>query len=79
MNISSIALQGMENAETQADAAASALANPNALSPNSPGPGISSVAADLVSLSSAQIQEAANIDVLKTEDEIQQNLLDVIA
>jgi hypothetical protein len=79
MNISSIALQGLANAESQADAAASALASPNALAPNSPGPSISSVAADMVSLTSAQDQEAMNIEVLKTADEIQQNPLDVMA
>jgi hypothetical protein len=79
MNISSIAVQGIQNAESQADAAASALTNANALAPNSPGPSISDVAADMVSLSSAQTQEAMSIDVLKTADEMQQNLLDVMA
>jgi len=72
MDISSIALQGLQQSETQLQNAAADLASGAA----SPG---ADLAADIVSLNSAQTQAAVDISALKVAGQLQQSLLDILA
>jgi hypothetical protein len=67
MDISAIALQGLQQAETQLDQTAKNIASGSA-SPS-----------DLVALMTAQNQASVNLDVLKTTNEVQKSLIDIMA
>ena len=78
MDASSIALQGLEQASAQVDAIASLIAS--AGSPDSPVPvDTVSLSEEMVALMSAKTAFAANVDVLKTAEQAQQNVLNVMA
>ena len=80
MDLNSIALQGIEQADSQLDAAASAIAQAGA--PGSPGSGSGDavdLSAELVALMTAQAQLSAGLATVKTADELEQSLLDVTA
>jgi flagellar hook protein FlgE len=79
MDISSIALQGLELASAQLDAAASRIASAGAASPDGAAVDVVSLSEEMVALLSAKTLFAANIEVLKTADQIQQNALNVFA
>ncbi len=79
MDISSIALQGIAQAESQADTAASALANAGTTAQNGANLDVVDISAQMLSLLSAQNEAAINIDILKTADQIHQSLIDVMA
>jgi len=78
MDISSIALQGLEQASTQLDAAASCIAGAGAVQYGVALDTVS-VSQELVALMTAQSLFAANINVLKTADQAQQSPLNILA
>lgn len=80
MDLSSIALQGVEQANAELDAAASAIAQAGAA--GSQGSGNSDavdLSAEMVAMMTAQAQLSAGLATVKTADEIEQSLLDVTA
>jgi flagellar basal body rod protein FlgC len=78
MDLSAIALQGLQQADVQLEAAAANLANAGA---NSAGPSLDTVdlATQIVALNSAQNLFAVNLDTLKTADQVQQSVLNLLA
>jgi hypothetical protein len=78
MDISSIALQGLANAEAQADAAATTLATAGANSPSGDNLNVVDVSKEIVALTSAENLFEMNVDTLKTVNQIQQNLIDLM-
>jgi flagellar hook protein FlgE len=79
MDPSSIALQGLQQAEVQAETAAAAIAGAGAASANGSNPDVVDLSAEMLALISAQASFAANIATLETVDQMQQTLLDVTA
>ncbi|HYM75187.1 MAG TPA: flagellar basal body rod C-terminal domain-containing protein [Candidatus Dormibacteraeota bacterium] len=79
MDVSSIALQGLQTADAQLEAAAVALANAGANSANGAGVDVVDLSAQMVALMSAQNAFEVNLATLKTADQMQQALLDVKA
>lgn len=79
MDPSSIALQGLQQADAQLDAAASAIVSAGATSANGSNPNVVDLSTEMVALMSAQNSLSANLATLETADQIQQNLLDVTA
>jgi len=77
MNPSSIALQGLEQASAQLDAAASAIAQSGA--PSGAGVAVVSLSSEMVALTTAQTQFEASVTTLQTADQMQQSLFDVMA
>lgn len=78
MDLSAIALQGLQQADVQLEAAAANLANAGA---NFAGPTLDTVdlATQIVALNSAQDAFAVNLDTLKTADQVQQTVLNLLA
>ena len=79
MDPSSIALQGLQQAEVQAETAAAAIAGAGAASANGSNPDVVDLSAEMLALISAQASLAANVATLKTVDQMQKTLLDVTA
>jgi flagellar hook protein FlgE len=79
MDISSIALQGLDQASAQLDAAASQIASAGAVSPNGANLDVVDLSAEMVALMSAQNAFQLNLATLKTVDQMQTVLLDVKA
>jgi len=77
MDISSIALQGLEQADAQLNTAAARIAG--AASTGGAGPDTVSLSEEMVALMSAKTAASANIATLKTADQMQQNLIDITA
>lgn len=77
MDISSIALQGLEQVSAQLDAAASNIAG--AGSQNGATLDVVSLSQEVVALITLQAAFASNIDVLKTGEQTQQSILNVLA
>lgn len=77
MDPSSIALPGLQQAEVQLTAAAARLAA--AGSPTGGNLDVVDLGAEMVALMSAQTLFSVNIATLKTADQMQKNLLDVMA
>ncbi len=75
MDVSSIALQGLQQADAQLNAAASAIANAS----DGSGVDVVDLSKEMVAMMAAQTMFAANLDTLKTADQMQKNLLDVTA
>lgn len=75
MDPSAIALQGLEQANAQLNAAAEAFATAQ----GSSGPNVVDLGADMISLTSAQILFEANIATLKTADQVEQSLINLTA
>jgi hypothetical protein len=78
MDLSAIALQGINQAEAQLDAATTNLAGAGA-SPNSGGVDVVDVASQMVAMNSAQILLQLSLSTLKTSDQLQKNLIDLLA
>lgn len=76
MDVSSIALQGIAQANSQLEAGASAIAagDPS----DGAGVDVVSLSAEMVALMSAQVHLEANIAALKTTDQMQVRLMDVM-
>jgi flagellar hook protein FlgE len=79
MDPSSIALQGLQQAEVQAETAAAVIAGSGVPSANGSNPDVVDLSAEMLALISAQASFAANIATLETVDQMQQTLLDVTA
>jgi hypothetical protein len=79
MDPSTIALQGLQQANTQLDAAASAIASAGATSANGNNPDVVDLSTEMVALMSAQTSFSANLATLETVDQMQKTLLDVTA
>jgi hypothetical protein len=79
MDISAIALQGVQQAEAQLESAASAIASSGAASPGGANSDTVTLSAEAVALMSAQNQTAVNLTTLKAADEIQKTVLDIMA
>jgi hypothetical protein len=78
MDLSSIALQGLQQADVQLEAAAANLANAGT---NTAGPSLDTVdmASQIVALNSAQASVQLNLETLKTIDQVQQNVINLLA
>jgi flagellar basal body rod protein FlgC len=79
MDPSSIAIQGLQQADTQLDAAAAAIASAGGTSANGSNPDVVNLSAEMVALTSAQTSFSANLAALETADQMQKTLLDVTA
>jgi len=79
MDLSAIALQGVEQGQIQLQNAALTLAGAGASSPDGAGVDVVDPSAEIVALTSAQTQFSANLSTLKTADQLQQNALDLMA
>jgi flagellar hook protein FlgE len=79
MDPSSIALQGLQQGEVQAEAAAAAIVGAGAASANGSNPDVVDLSKEMLALISAQASFAAKIATLETVDQMQQTLLDVTA
>jgi hypothetical protein len=79
MDLSSIALQGINQAEALLEAAASSVANAGAASSGGANVDVVDVAAQMATMESAAMLVEMNLSTLKTSNEIQQNALDILA
>ncbi|HVM92756.1 MAG TPA: hypothetical protein VMT67_08100 [Terriglobales bacterium] len=79
MDISAIALQGLQQADAQLQTAAVQIASASAVTPDGTGIDTVTLSAEMVALMSAKNQVAINAEVMKTADELQQTTLDVMA
>jgi hypothetical protein len=79
MDISSIALQGIAQAETQANAATANLANAGAGSSSGADLDVADLSTRILALTSAETLLWINLSTLKTADQIQQGVVDLIA
>jgi len=78
MDISAIALQGLDQASAQLDAAASKIASVGA-SPNGANLDTVSLSEEMVALMSAKTLYSANIATLKTSEQMQKSTIDLMA
>jgi flagellar hook protein FlgE len=79
MDISAIALQGLDQASAQLDASAAQIASAGAASPNGSNPDVVNLSAEMVALMSAQNSFSINLATLETADQMQQNVIDLTA
>ena len=79
VDLSSIALAGVQQADLQLQSAGSALAGVGSNSANAAGDDVVDISAAAVALNSAKTQYAASIDVLKLAEQISNATLDVLA
>jgi flagellar hook protein FlgE len=79
MDISAIALQGLDQASAQLDAAAAQIASAGAASPDGSNPDVVNLSAEMVALMLAQNSFSANLATLQTADQVQKNLIDLTA
>jgi len=79
MDLSAIALQGLEQGQVQLENAAARLAGAGTDSPDGAGLDTVDLSAEIVALMAAQNQFSANLSTLKTADQIQKNTLDLMA
>jgi flagellar hook protein FlgE len=79
MDLSAIALQGLEQGQVRLDKAAARLAGAGAASADGTSLDTVDLSAEIVALMSAQTQFSASLSILKTAGEIQENALDVMA
>jgi len=79
MDISAIALQGLQQADAQLNQAALQVASYGSGSSNAANLDTVDLSAAMVSLMSAKLDFQANLKVMQTAEQVQQNLLDVTA
>ena len=79
MDLSAIALQGLQQADAQLETAAARIASSGTSSPDGANLDSVDLSAEMVALISAKDQFSANLSTLKTSDEIQKNLIDMMA
>jgi flagellar hook protein FlgE len=79
MDLSAIALQGLEQAQVQLEQSATRLAGAGTASPDGANLDIVDLSAEIVALMSAKTQFSANLSTLKTADQIQRNVIDLMA
>jgi len=79
MDLSAIALQGLQQAETQLEAAATRIASFGAASSGGVSLDTVDLSAEMVALLSAKQQALVNMQTLKPAGEISKSLIDVMA
>jgi hypothetical protein len=79
MDLSYIALQGVQQAETQLEAAATRIATFGAAPSDSAALDTIDLSAEMVALLSAKQLASVNLQILRTESAINKNLIDVMA
>ena len=79
MDISSIALQGLQQADVQLNGTSAKIASLGATSPNGANLDVADLSAEMVALMSAQSAFEVNLTTLKTVDEMRKSLLDLKA
>jgi flagellar hook protein FlgE len=79
MDLTSIALQGLAQAEVQLEAATTGLATAGAASPSGANLDVVDLSSQIVALTSAQTVFAIDLATLKTANQIQQNLINLTA
>ena len=79
MDLSAIALQGLERGQAQLEQAAARLAGAGAESPDGANLDTVELSAEIVALMSAKTQFSANLSTLKTADQIQKSAIDLMA
>jgi len=79
MDPSAIALQGLQQADAQLNTAATRIASAGATSPNGANLDTVDLSAEVVALMSAKNQFSANLVTIKTADEMQKDVIDLMA
>lgn len=79
MDISAIALQGLGQANLQLNDAAANLASAAALSPDGSNVDTVDISSEIIALLSAKNQFSVAAATLKTANEVQKNVVDLIA
>jgi flagellar basal body rod protein FlgB len=79
MDVSAIALQGLDQASAQLDAAASRIASAGTSYPDGANLDTVSLSAEMVALMSATTLYSANINMLKTAEQMQKSTIDMTA
>jgi flagellin-like hook-associated protein FlgL len=78
MDLSAIALQGINQAEMQLDATTTSLASAG-VPANGGGVDVVDVASQMVAMNSADILLQLSLSTLKTSDQLQKNVIDLLA
>ena len=79
MNVSAIALQGLDQASAQLETAAARIASAGATSPDGSNLDVVDLSVEMVALMSAQTLFSANLATLKTADQMEKALVDLTA
>ena len=79
MDISAIALQGLQQAEIRLENATTRIASYGADTPDATALDVVDLAAGMVGLTSARNQVSLNLKILSTANEIQRNMINVMA
>jgi hypothetical protein len=79
MDLSSIALQGLQQADAQLQQAATQIASSGAASPNGASLDTVDLSTEMIALISAQNQTAVSLSTLNVANQIQKSLIDVMA
>jgi len=79
MDLSAVALQGLQQADSQLTQAATRIAAYGSTSPDGASLDTVDLSAEVVALMSAKIQFSANLKSLQTADEIQKHAIDLTA
>lgn len=79
MDISAIALQGLQQADAQLEQAAVRIASLGATSADGANLDTVDLSAEMVALISAKDLSAVNLNTLKTSDEMQKTAIDLMA
>jgi flagellar hook protein FlgE len=79
MDLSAIALQGLQQAEVQLNDATAKLASAGGTDANPGNVDVVDLSAEMVALTSAQTLFSVNLATLKTADQIEQSVIDLTA
>ena len=79
MDVSAIALQGLQQADAQLEQAAATIASFGATSPDGATLDIVDFSAAILALNSARNQSSVNLSTLKVADQMQKSVIDMIA
>ena len=79
MDVSSIALQGLEQAQAQLERSAGRLARVGANTPQGAGVDQVDLSQEAVAMLSAKNQFSSNINVLKIADDMQKSVINLLA
>lgn len=79
MDLSAIALEGLQQANTQLEKAATRIASFGAASSDGVNVDTVNLSVEMVALMSARNQTSVDLSILKTATEIKKNLIDLMA
>lgn len=79
MDLSAIALQGLQQADVQLEKAAARIASAATLSPDGSNVDAVDLSAEIIALLSAKNQFSVQLATLKVADELQKNSINIIA